>query len=440
MMVPPLHARDKGDPMTTAGNAVGRSVIILAMAVFFTACKHNAVQGIARGSRVSSFIIGQFTPATGDPAWDKLYITMLRKDGDQAKVAQSFAKVDFQNGSAANVTLVIPQGTYDIAMNFSDTKGEVLYKVCAASSTKLYNINTPQFEASIPVCKIASQTPSGSVAVTPASEVTITPIVGDVLDSKPNSGQQQNTQKNDPVQSSSGCGLAVTETGVKNVTLQVGAQQRSMIRVVNPAFQNTHTHALVIGFHGSGLDGNSPRNDHKWPIIEELGKDEAVFVYPNAIGGTWNPYDGSGDFTFFDAIVKSIGEKYCIDKRRVIVHGFSNGSYFVNSLVAERIDAIRGVISVSGGGSGSKKAAMIIHGKSDGTIGFYPSAPNLVTSYAAANGCPLPVEFNSNSQDSCHLLDGCPNEYPVWYCPWSGNHHWPEFTLPTVWQFISSLK
>ena len=72
-----------------------------------TGCKHNAVRGIARGSRVSSFIIGQFTPATGDPAWDRLDIAMQRKDGDQEKVAQSFAKKDFQNGSAANVTLIM---------------------------------------------------------------------------------------------------------------------------------------------------------------------------------------------------------------------------------------------------------------------------------------------------------------------------------------------
>ena len=432
--------------MIRSRTTISRYIIILSMTV--TGCKHNAVRGIARGSRVSSFIIGQFTPATGDPAWDRLDIAMQRKDGDQEKVAQSFAKKDFQNGSAANVTLIIPQGTYDIAMNFADTKGEPLYKVCTISSSKLYSINTPQFEASIPICKISSQTPSGSIAVTPASQVTITPIVGNSLESEPISGQQNspnqdssgNQKSNDPIQTSSGCSVAVTDTGVKNVTLNVGDVQRTMIRVVSPAFQNTHAHALVIGFHGSGLDGNSPRRDHKWPIIEELGKDEAVFVYPNAIGGTWNPYDGSRDFAFFDAIIASIGERYCIDKRRVFVHGFSNGSYFVNSLVAERLNSVRGVISVSGGGSGSKKPAMIIHGKSDQTIGYYPSAPNLVTSYATANGCRTPIDFDAEKQDACQLLDACPNEYPVWFCPWSGNHHWPEFTLATVWQFISSLK
>jgi polyhydroxybutyrate depolymerase len=242
------------------------------------------------------------------------------------------------------------------------------------------------------------------------------------------------------IQDNDGCSVEPTDTGVKTIALQVGNTRRTMIRVVSPSLQNTRAHALVIGFHGFGLDGTSPRMHHKWEIVEELGKDDAVFVYPNALGGSWNPYLGSPDLALFDAIVKSISEKYCIDKRRVFVHGFSNGGFFVNGLVAARPNDIRGVISVAGGGNGSRKPAIVIHGQSDSNVGYYPSAPNLVNSYAAANGCKMPVNFNAMRVDACQQLEGCPAEYPVWFCPWRGNHHWPHFTLPLVWQFISSQK
>ena len=237
-----------------------------------------------------------------------------------------------------------------------------------------------------------------------------------------------------------GCLAQSSETGVQNIAIHVGNASRTMIRVVSPNYTNTHKYALVIGYHGLGLDGNSPRIHHKWPIVEELGKNEAIFIYPNALGGSWNGYPGSPDLEFFDAIVAATSEQYCIDRNRVFVHGFSNGGFFVNALSAARPNAIRGVISVAGGGGGTAKPAMIIHGQYDGNVSYNPYAPDLVNSYAAANGCHTPVNFNKLTIDACQPLDGCPANHPVAFCPWRGNHHWPEFTLKDVWNFISALQ
>jgi poly(3-hydroxybutyrate) depolymerase len=220
----------------------------------------------------------------------------------------------------------------------------------------------------------------------------------------------------------------------------VGSTQRTFIRVVHASYSRNKKHAVVIGYHGLGLDGTSPRYHHKWPLVEEMAGDQAIFIYPNALGGSWSAGGSSSrDVLFFDELVKNTGELYCIDKNRVFVHGFSNGSFFVNGLVALRKASIRGVISVAGGGGGTKIPAMIIHGTQDQTVS-YNNAPSTVTAYARANGCAVPINFNSFAPDSCQLLAGCPQELPVWFCTWNGNHHWPEFTLPDVWKFISSFK
>ena len=198
-------------------------------------------------------------------------------------------------------------------------------------------------------------------------------------------GDHQSQDQTAPGQD--GCMVQASEKGVQNVSIRVGKSSRTMIRVVSPTYTNTHKYALIIGYHGLGLDGNSPRIHHKWPIVEELGKDEALFIYPNAQGGSWNAYPGSPDLDFFDAIVAATSAEYCIDRNRIFVHGFSNGGFFVNALSAARPSAIRGVISVAGGGGGTSKPAMIIHGQYDNNVGYYPYAPDLVNCYATANGC-----------------------------------------------------
>jgi len=239
---------------------------------------------------------------------------------------------------------------------------------------------------------------------------------------------------------SSGCQVASTDTGIKNSSIRVGRNQRSFIRVVDAKYSNATKHALVIGYHGLGLDGNSPRKDHKWTIVEAKAADQAIFIYANALGGSWDAGNSTGDIEFFDEMVRTTGEIYCIDPKRVFVHGFSNGAFFVNNLVKIRKDAIRGVISVAGGGLGATIPAMVIHGHTDQTVSFTSNAPTLVNSYAGADGCTTPVNMAYIPEGSCQTLTGCPDHLPVVFCPWDGNHHWPEFTLPDVWKFISALQ
>ena len=227
-----------------------------------------------------------------------------------------------------------------------------------------------------------------------------------------------------------------------NTGIKVGSTQRTFIRVVNSNYDSSRKHALIIGFHGANLDGNSPRRDHRWDLVENMAGDDAIFIYPNGLGGRWDASSGSGsqDVQLFDELVRTQSAAYCIDQNRVFVHGFSNGSYFVNALVGLRTSAIRAVISVAGAGAGARVPAMVIHGTSDQYVSYSPNAKNTVDNYTRQNSCTVPNSFSSVPLGTCQLMDGCPSNLPVWYCPWNGPHHWPEFTLAYVWQFIQSFQ
>lgn len=237
---------------------------------------------------------------------------------------------------------------------------------------------------------------------------------------------------------SEGCGQEGVETGLRQISIRVGANTRSMLRVVANDYDATRPHALVIGYHGYGLDGNSPRQHHQWNLVEDMAGDAAIFIYANSLGPSWNGRSNSPDVLFFDEIIKQTAATLCVDTARVFVHGFSNGSQFVNSLVGQRPSSIRGVISVAGAGGGNARIpVMIIHGTTDGTIA-YGNGQQSVGNYARSNACKTPVDFARLPMDQCTPIEGCPEDAPVVFCPWGGNHHWPAFTLAPVWQMLAA--
>lgn len=142
------------------------------------ACRTGGGPGPTAGSAVSSFSISKFVPSGNDPAWTKMDVVMARLDGDLKKIEQSFSAADFQSGGVQNQTIVIPQGRYNIELNYKGADNTVLYVTCASTKAKIYEINTPTFQADIAICKPGGNQ-VGTTTVTPNSSVTITPRAGD---------------------------------------------------------------------------------------------------------------------------------------------------------------------------------------------------------------------------------------------------------------------
>ena len=146
---------------------------LVAIPVGCQTSNHNGRSGGT--SNISSFTIGEFVTSAGDPAWANVAVSMQRTDVDQKPILQTFTHDQFKGQTSSNLSLLVPQGTYHIALNYNGSSGEALYHVCDSAAKHDYLINTPVFKAEIQICKVDAGTPAGNVATTPASSAPMTP-------------------------------------------------------------------------------------------------------------------------------------------------------------------------------------------------------------------------------------------------------------------------
>ena len=245
---------------------------------------------------------------------------------------------------------------------------------------------------------------------------------------------------------SAGCGLQPAQIGVHPQQITISGDGRSYVLAVSPAYQPTMGHALVFGWHGMGLDGTQMRSFMQ--DIEALAGDQAIFVYPDAGGRAWELDVHGSDVALLDKLVEHLSESYCIDSKRIFSIGFSDGAFFTNFLGQKRAALLRAIAAVSGGGGGGNRmAALVVHGNIDGHD-YVPGHANVdfqggvdsATSWGQSDGCTGQPDVSK--LDACQYLAGCPQPYPVVFCPWSGNHDWPRFASANsaIWQFLASFQ
>lgn len=152
-----------------------------------------------------------------------------------------------------------------------------------------------------------------------------------------------------------------------------------------PAKQSGATTPVVFGFHGHG---GSMRNAARSFRVHELWP-EAIVVYMQGLatpgrltdpdgklpGWQHEPGDQDGrDLKFFDAVLKTLREKYKFDEDRVYATGHSNGGAFTYLLWAERPDVFAAVAPSAAGSrnvqSLKPKPAMHIAGENDPLVRF----------------------------------------------------------------------
>lgn len=124
--------------------------------------------------------------------------------------------------------------------------------------------------------------------------------------------------------------------------------------VYAPSKEGSGAPPLVFGFHGHG---GSSQNAARSFRIHELWP-EAVVVYPQGLPTPGRLTDPDGkkagwqsaagelddrDFKLFDAMLKSVAEKFKTDSKRVYCTGHSNGGAFTYLLWANRPDAFAAI-------------------------------------------------------------------------------------------------
>lgn len=214
---------------------------------------------------------------------------------------------------------------------------------------------------------------------------------------------------------------------------------------------------LVFSLHGDGGNGTAMRAALP---LEAQAASGAIFVYPNAPGGTFEyyTYDGrSREAVFVTDVIAAMQSEFGIDTTRVFVVGFSGGATMTNALGCRLgPGVIRGLgihsgtlypvnngmgvpdftYTGNGGVSCPLPAAAFIWGENDNTSGVsFAAGVNVRNNYAATQGCS--ASTTPALVSPCVAYDGCTRALDWCAIPGMGHAIWSQ-AAPALWQFIAA--
>lgn len=240
-----------------------------------------------------------------------------------------------------------------------------------------------------------------------------------------------------------GCGNTSAAAGAEHLEMSVGGTDRTYWRWVPEGYDPNTPIPLIFAWHGSGGDGDEVRT--RYFDLEPAVGDGAIILYPDGLsqdGGSsgWDLEAEGIDVQFFDAMLDSVSQDYCIDQERVFSTGYSFGGMFTYTLACSRGDKLRGIAPTAGAffGGGTCPTAVpawIAHAPNDDLV-QYSWAESARDNWLSTNGCGTDTEPTAPSP--CVAYD-CPQDAPVHWCSHDEGHEWPSFGPEAIWGFFSGL-
>lgn len=231
-----------------------------------------------------------------------------------------------------------------------------------------------------------------------------------------------------------GCSADAGPTGELDLGALGWAREGGVMVVPPGAAAGTPT-PVVFVFHGANQSGENARARFG---LEGPADGGAIFVYPNAIQGTWDIRAVSNDGRRVDVLIRKLAQSYCIDPERIYMAGFSAGAVFTLYLGCNVPDTFRGMAVVAGSDSRfsrtcchSSISGIFIHGTEDEA--FTLREGQLARNYTLhRDGC----ETTPTPDDALCQGYGCPAPYAVDYCEWTGDHDVPPFAGAEISRFF----
>lgn len=251
---------------------------------------------------------------------------------------------------------------------------------------------------------------------------------------------------------SAGCGKPFQSPPPKNEQqeVQIQGDSRYYLMDVPAGADNSEPLMLVFGLHGYDMNNIAVVDLFNFT---ERSNGKAITVWPQGEGphpgntshwgdevlkSTWTP--NSKNFEFLQTIVDDLGERYCIDRERIFIAGFSMGGFFTNAIACEHPEWFRGFAPVAGGGpqgctTDTPVAIMVQHGTVDPIVDI-ESGEGSRDFWLDTNGC---GQGSTKSLNNCDFYQGCPDEAPVAWCTGNYDHYIPNEVASNAWSFFSSL-
>jgi poly(3-hydroxybutyrate) depolymerase len=238
---------------------------------------------------------------------------------------------------------------------------------------------------------------------------------------------------------SAACGASVTPPADGYQDIMSNGEARRFVIHLPAGYDGTKTFPAIFVYHSLGEDAlQFEKSKFDFPA---LARETAVLVEMEALlvnNQRSFERDPPDDLVYTDTVVAWLESNVCFDTSRMYATGQSVGATFVEILGCQRTDVFRAI------------AANVPHS----------------TDVSACKG-PIPSWFSYGTQQSSFLVqeqetmlaywikvDGCDTAnpqptafppcqayackpgYPVQSCAYAGQHPWPDFASPAVFQFF----
>jgi polyhydroxybutyrate depolymerase len=252
---------------------------------------------------------------------------------------------------------------------------------------------------------------------------------------------------------------ATLQAGNTTKTIMLDGVERSFIVHAPPSYDGSTAVPVVFDFHGLGGSGNGQMNRSRWDDVADA--QGFISIYPNGIENAWNAggccgNTGSDDVAFVRAIIDTMANDACIDRRRVYASGCSNGGGMSYRLACEAADVIAAVAPVDfdcvlGQGCGDCAPARPItvvqfRGTADQAVsyegaGLFGGAQANLATWGEINECTdSAVALEQN--DSCEGFSACGDGAQTILCTVQDGTHcgsYGSFMIPEVaWGVLSN--
>ena len=230
-----------------------------------------------------------------------------------------------------------------------------------------------------------------------------------------------------------GCARGPQDTGVLELGTLGASLQGGLLSI--PDVSPGTPLPVVFVFHGAGGTGAVARTYG----LESAADGGAIFVYPDAVQGTWDVGGRSVDARRVESILRRLFETRCVDPDRVYLAGFSAGAVFTLYLGCNVPERVRAMAVIAGSDRRfdarcctGAVSGLFIHGTSDDTIPLLQGdlARNRTLGRDGCSFTPAP------GHGHCQTYS-CPAPWQVEACSWSGGHAVPDWAGEEIWRFFS---
>ena len=249
-----------------------------------------------------------------------------------------------------------------------------------------------------------------------------------------------------------GCSVAPAAGGTfAEKTVMLGGVARTYHLAVPTGLVMGKAAPLLFVLHPAGDE--NPENMRDWFAVESKLAG-AIAVYPQALkrtrsdgsGGNiprWD-VDGKEDLAFFDAILASTKDAYCIEPAKTFLTGFSSGGNMSQQLACLRQKDIGAMAVVAGPGPfvdtcDGPITAWMTHDVDDKAlpVGGARSSRDF---WLEQDGCDRAKTTPVAGRPECKRYDACTSKRSLVYCETSGvGHDEPAFAVDAIGAFLSGL-